>query len=94
METCGDILTKEELELLPYASISITSEDGIRFLMDHINGDTYYSIDYEGQNLDRCRTQLKLVEDMEKKLPQIKKILRKIYKELGLEAEIQEEQPI
>lgn len=91
LETCGDILTKEELELLPYASIIITSEDGIRFLMDHINGDTYYSIDYEGQNLDRCRTQLKLVEDMEKKLPEIKEILRKIYRELGLQAEIVDE---
>ena len=88
LETCGDILTTEELELLPYASIIITSEDGIRFLMDHINGDTYYSIDYEGQNLDRCRTQLRLVEDMEKKLPQIKEILRKIYRELGLVADI------
>ena len=54
----------------------------------------FFSIDYEGQNLDRCRTQLKLVEDMEKKLPEIKEILRKIYKELGLQAEIQEEQPI
>ena len=88
LEACGDILTKEELELLPYASLIITSEDGIRFLMDHINGDTYYNIYYPGQNLDRARTQLKLVEDMEKKLPQIKKILSKIYAELGLDAHI------
>ena len=88
LEACGDILTKEELELLPYASLIITSEDGIRFLMDHIDGDTYYNIYYPGQNLDRSRTQLKLVEDMEKKLPQIKTILRRIYAELGLQAEI------
>ena len=88
LEACGDVLTKEELELLPYASLIITSEDGIRFLMDHIDGDTYYNIYYPGQNLDRSRTQLKLVEDMEKKLPEIKNILRKIYKELGLRAEI------
>ena len=88
LEACGDVLTQEELELLPYASIIITSEDGIRFLMDHINGDTYYNIYYPGQNLDRARTQLKLVEDMEKKLPEIKKILRKIYRDLGLKANI------
>lgn len=93
LEACGDILTEEELKLMPYASIIITSEDGIRFLMDHINGDTYYITEYAGQNLDRCRTQLKLVEDMEKKLPQIKEILRKIYAELGLKAEIAEEDP-
>lgn len=88
LEACGDILTEEELKLLPYASLIIASEDGIRFLMDHIDGDTYYNIYYPGQNLDRARTQLKLVEDMEKKLPQIKQILRKIYKELGLKARI------
>ncbi len=88
LEACGDILTKEELELLPYASLIITSEDGIRFLMDHINGDTYYNIYYPGQNLDRSRTQLKLVEDMERKLPQIKQILQNIYKNLGLDANV------
>ena len=88
LEACGDVLTKEELALLPYASLVITSEDGIRFLMDHINGDTYYNIYYPGQNLDRSRTQLKLVEDMERKLPQIKQILRKIYEELDLDGEI------
>ena len=88
LEACGDVLTREELELLPYASLVITSEDGIRFLMDHINGDTYYHIYYPGQNLDRARTQLKLLEDMEKKLPKIKEILNKIYKEQGLDAKV------
>lgn len=88
LEACGDILTKEELQLLPYASLVITSEDGIRFLMDHINGDTYYHIDYPGQNLDRCRTQLKLLEDMEKKLPQIRSILQKIYDEQGIDVRV------
>lgn len=86
LEACGDMLTKKELQLLPYAALIITSEDGIRFLMDHIDGDTYYNIYYPGQNLDRARTQLKLVEDMEAKLPEIKRILKKIYRELGLKA--------
>lgn len=88
MEACGDILTKEELELFPYAALIITVEDGIRFLTDHINGDTYYHIDYPGQNLDRARTQLKLLSDMEDKLPKIREILQKIYDELGLDAKV------
>lgn len=88
LEACGDVLTPEELALLPFASLIITAEDGIRFLADHINGDTYYNIYYPGQNLDRARTQLKLLADMEKKLPQIKQILRNIYAELGLQAHI------
>ena len=88
LEACGDILTIKELELLPYASLIITAEDGIRFLMDYINGDTYYHIDYSGQNLDRARTQLKLLEDMEAKLPDIKRILQEIYDNQGLIAKI------
>ena len=86
LEACGDILTKEELELLPYAALIIASEDGIRFLMDYIDGDTYYMVTYPEQNLDRARTQLKLLADMERKLPQIREILQKIYDKLGLEA--------
>ena len=86
LEACGDILTKEELELLPYAALIIASEDGIRFLMDYIDGDTYYLVAYPEQNLDRARTQLKLLADMERKLPQIREILQKIYDKLGLEA--------
>lgn len=88
LEGCGELLTKEELELLPFAALIITAEDGIRFLMDHINGDTYYHIDYPGQNLDRARTQLKLLEDMESKLPQIRKILQKIFDDSGFNATV------
>ncbi len=86
LESCGKMLTPKELELLPYAALIITAEDGIRFLMDYINGDTYYHIYYPEQNLDRARTQLKMVDDMEQKLPEIKKILQKIYQSLNLEA--------
>lgn len=88
LEACGDILTEEELALLPYASLIITAEDGIRFLMDYINGDTYYRIEYPEQNLDRAHTQLKLLSDMEKKLPDIRKILQKIYDEQGLAVDL------
>ena len=86
LEAAGEMLTKEELELLPYSSLIISSEDGIRFLMDHIDGDTYYNISYVGQNLDRSRTQLTLVADMERKIPEIKRILQGIYDDLGLNA--------
>ncbi len=88
LTACGDVLTQRELELLPYAALIITSEDGIRFLMDYIQGDIYYNIYYPDQNLDRARTQLKLVEDMEAKLEEIKQIHRDIYAQLGLQAQI------
>ena len=43
----------------------MTVETATRFLADHINGDLYFSIDREGHNLDRARTQIKLARDME-----------------------------
>ena len=85
LEACGEMLTKEELALLPYAALVITSEDGIRFLMDYINGDTYYTISYDKQNLDRCRTQLALLADMEAQLDDIKALLARLYAQFGLE---------
>lgn len=91
LEEFGRMMTKAELELLPFASLIITAEDGIRFLMDHIDGDTYYNIYYPNQNLDRARTQLKLLEDMEKKLPDIVDILQTIYADLKLDVKLDRE---
>jgi len=81
------MLSEKELKLLPYAAFIITMEDDIRFLTDHINGYIYYHIYYAGQNMDWARTQLKLGENMERKLPQIREILDKIYREQGLTKE-------
>ena len=49
----------------------MTLECGIRFLTDYLEGDTYFRIQRPGQNLDRCRTQFKLVSDMEKNWEQM-----------------------
>ena len=53
----------------------ITAELSMRFLKDYLDGDVYFKIDYPTQNLDRCRTQLKLVADMEAKWPEMQRIL-------------------
>jgi Phosphotransferase enzyme family len=66
LETAGDFLTKPEKELLAFSGRLITLEIGIRFLTDHLVGDTYFKVHREGHNLDRCRTQFKLVEAMER----------------------------
>ena len=49
----------------------------MRFLTDHLQGDTYFKIHREGHNLDRCRTQLRLVADMEKKADEMEEIVRR-----------------
>lgn len=68
-------LTVDEVKGLPYGAIVITFETGIRFLTDYLNGDTYFATHYEGQNLYRTRTQLKLVADMLEKQNQMDKII-------------------
>ena len=53
--------------MLPMGAKVITLEQGIRFLTDYLEGDGYYKIHRPEHNLDRCRTQFKLVKDMEEK---------------------------
>ncbi len=72
-----DCLTKKEIELLPASALIMTYECGIRFLADHLNGDTYFKIHRENHNLDRARTQFKLVKDIESKFDEMRKIIEK-----------------
>lgn len=77
LEGCSGSLTPAELELLPVGAKMMTFECGMRFLTDYLQGDTYFRTHYEGQNLDRTRTQFKLVADMEAKWDQMKAIVDK-----------------
>jgi len=65
LEGAQGSLTNEEIDLLPWGAKLMTLECGIRFLTDYLEGDVYFHISRERQNLDRCRTQFKLVADME-----------------------------
>ncbi|MBQ8726657.1 MAG: aminoglycoside phosphotransferase family protein [Clostridia bacterium] len=60
----GDTITKVEKAHLPMGAILMTYECGIRFLTDYLDGDVYFRLKREGQNVDRTRTQFKLVKDM------------------------------
>lgn len=77
IEGCGGALSKEEIMLLPDGAKMMTIECGMRFLTDYLNGDTYFKIKYPEHNLVRCRTQLKLVYEMENHWEEAKKITKK-----------------
>jgi Ser/Thr protein kinase RdoA (MazF antagonist) len=64
--SAGEFLTQAEKSLLPFSGKLITFEMGIRFLTDFLGGDTYYRIHRPAHNLDRCRTQFKLIESIER----------------------------
>lgn len=71
-----DFLTKTEIEYLPFSGKLITLEVGLRFLTDHLAGDIYFKTHRKEHNLDRCRTQFKLVESIEEQEEAMGKMVR------------------
>lgn len=70
----GGFLNATEKSLLPFSGKLITLEIGIRFLTDYLEGDVYFKIRRPDHNLDRCRTQLKLVASIEEQYDAMRKL--------------------
>ena len=75
LEGAAGALTDAELDYLPWGAKIITLECGMRFLTDYLQGDVYFKTQYPHHNLVRCRTQFKLVADMEKKWDEMARIV-------------------
>ena len=79
LETAGSALTPLEKQCLPWGAKLMTLECGIRFLTDYLEGDHYFKTHRPGQNLDRCRTQFKLVADMEAQWDAMQAVAEKYF---------------
>jgi hypothetical protein len=66
LSSAGHFLTRAEKAAIAFSGKLITFEIGLRFLTDFLSGDTYFRIHRPDHNLDRCRTQFKLVESIER----------------------------
>ncbi len=77
LEGCDGSLTRAEVEMLANGAKTMTLECGIRFLTDYLQGDIYFKIHRKDHNLDRCRTQLALVKNMETKWDDMNRIIAK-----------------
>jgi len=77
-------LTPTEKKNLVFAGKLITFEQMIRFIADHLAGDVYYKIHREGHNLDRCRTQMKMVQSIIAKEEQMNALADSVFQELIL----------
>lgn len=75
IEGIGGSLTEHEAKAMTISVAVIALELGMRFLTDYLNGDTYFTVRYEGHNLDRTRTQLKLVSDVIAKRGELESIV-------------------
>ncbi len=73
-------LCDAELDNLAFAGILISLETGMRFLTDHLEGDVYFKIHQDGQNLDRARTQFRLVELLEQRQAEMESCVDRLAK--------------
>lgn len=77
LEEAGEVLTAAEKKNLPWGAKLMTLECGMRFLTDYLNGDTYFKVDHPTHNLERCRTHIKLVSEMEEHWDEMHSVVEK-----------------
>ena len=77
LDAARDFLVPEETARLAFSAKLLTLECGIRFLTDHLKGDVYFKVHREGHNLDRARTQFKMVAAMEDRTEDMESVVRK-----------------
>ena len=78
LSTAGQFLTRREKDLISFSGKLITFEIGLRFLTDYLCGDVYFRTHREGHNLDRCRTQFKLVQSIERQEKAMQKFVDRL----------------
>lgn len=75
-----DIITKEEIKLLPLGVWMMTYENAIRFLADYLNGDVYFGVDenIKNHNLIRAKVHVELLKQMEEQEDEMIRIIENI----------------
>jgi Phosphotransferase enzyme family len=87
LTSADDFLTKDEKEHLVFSGKLMTFEQGIRFLTDYLEGDAYYKVGRDEHNLDRCRTQFKLLESIELQEEKMDRLIQSIEPYLSVFSE-------
>ena len=72
----GLLLTDDERALIPLAGPLMAYESALRFLTDHLAGDTYFQIDRPRHNLDRARAQLRVLEALDQAGNRVAELVR------------------
>ncbi|MCI0499416.1 MAG: aminoglycoside phosphotransferase family protein [Planctomycetales bacterium] len=75
----GKFLNSAEVDHMVHGGKLITMVIGTRFLTDYLDGDNYFKVHREGHNLDRCRTQFKLVQSLMEQEEDLNRLVRKCY---------------
>jgi len=81
-EQSSHFLNSTEKEHLAFAAKLITFEQLIRFLSDYLAGDIYYKVQRQDHNLDRSRTQMKLVQSIIAREEAMNKVIEKVFQQV------------
>ena len=74
----GEQLSEAEVNFVPFSGKLMAFTIGLRFLTDYLSGDFYFRVHRPGHNLDRARTQFKLVESIENQEDKMNRIVQEI----------------
>lgn len=80
LSKAAGFLTENEVKMLVFSAKLLALECGVRFLTDYLNGDTYFKTEYPEHNLIRCRTQFKLVKDIEDNREMLEETVAELYR--------------
>jgi Ser/Thr protein kinase RdoA (MazF antagonist) len=83
LEKAGRFLTKEELLLIPFSMVRMSTEQCIRFLSDHLNGDIYFHQPYPGFNLNAARNQIRFIQLTQEKEKWMENVLTGFLRGFG-----------
>lgn len=76
-------ISESEADLLVDSAWMMTYELAIRFFDDHLDLNKYFGVNHDGQNLERAKIQMALLEDIEKNYDKMQEIVSEIYFEKG-----------
>lgn len=81
LSAARDFLTPTEQEFIVVSGKLLTFTIGLRFLTDFLNGDVYFRVHRPGHNLDRCRTQFRLIESIEEQEQEMEAMVRALARD-------------
>ncbi len=78
LKEAGTALNDCEKDNLALSAWMMTAELALRFLTDYLNGNVYFKTAYSDHNLVRARAQIKLAQDIEKKLDTMQEMIQEL----------------
>ena len=78
ISSAGSFLTDYEKSLIAESGRALTQIMAVRFLTDYLNGDVYYKTERESHNLDRARTQIRLMQSMDEQWNGVQHTMEKL----------------